>query len=65
MTVAQLIKKLEKIKNKDRLVVVNDKVSDEYVIATQVVQQDDLGIYNYNEDIMDVEEIEVDCVVIE
>ena len=65
MTVAQLIKKLEKIKNKDRLIVVNDKVSDEYVIATQAVKQDSLGIYNYNEDIMDVEEIEVDCVVIE
>ena len=65
MTVKELIKELNKIEDKSRLVVVNDKVSDEYVIATQVVEQDSLGVNNYDEEIMDVEEVEIDCIVIE
>ena len=65
MTVAQLIKKLEKIKNQDMLVVVNDSESDGYALAKRVVKQKDLYVYDYNEDIMDVEELEIDCIVIE
>jgi hypothetical protein len=65
MTVRELIEELNKIEDKSRLVVVNDKVSDEYVIATQVVEQDSLGVNNYDEEIMDVDEVEIDCVVIE
>ncbi len=65
MTVAQLIKKLEKIKNQNMLVVVKDSESDGYALAKRVAKQKDLYVYNYNEDIMDVEELEIDCVVIE
>lgn len=65
MTVAQLIKKLEKVKNQDMLVVVSDSESDGYALAKRVVKQKDLYVYDYNEDIMDVEELEIDCVVIE
>lgn len=65
MTVAQLIKKLEKVKDKNRAIVVTDNVSGEYVIATQVVKQDDLCVNNYDEELMEVEEIEIDCIVIE
>ena len=65
MTVAQLIKKLEKVKNQDMLVVVSDSESDGYALAKRVVKQKDLYVYDYNEDIMDVEELEIDCIVIE
>lgn len=61
MTVRELIKMLEKIEDKDRLIVVNDKVSDEYKIpSSEVVEQD--GLFVITED---GEYIDVDCVVIE
>lgn len=66
MTVRELIKILEKIEDKDRQVVVNDKVSDEYMIAGEVVEQDGLYVNNYNKELMRVEKDElIDCVVIE
>lgn len=61
MTVRELIKMLEKIEDKDRLIVVNDKVSDEYKIpSSEVVEQDGLLVITD-----DGEDIYVDCVVIE
>lgn len=61
MTVRELIEMLEKIKDKDRLIVVNDKVSDEYKIpSSEVVEQDELLVITE-----DGEDIYVDCVVIE
>ena len=61
MTVRELIEMLEKIEDKDRLIVVNDKVSDEYKIpSSEVVEQDGLLVITD-----DGEDIYVDCVVIE
>ena len=61
MTVKELIEMLEKIEDKDRLIVVNDKVSDEYKIpSSEVVEQDRLLVITD-----DGEDLEVDCVVIE
>lgn len=61
MTVRELIEMLEKIEDKDRLIVVNDKVSDEYKIpSSEVVEQDGLLVITD-----DGEDLEVDCVVIE
>ena len=66
MTVKELIKMLEKVEDKEREVVVNDKVSDGYMIAGEVVEQDGLYVDNYNKERMRGEEDELlDFVVIE
>lgn len=63
MTVRELIELLEKVEDKSKIVLVNNKRNDEYVEAHEAVEQEEI-MYQERKDGQLVEKT-ADCVIIE